>query len=70
MAFEVQVRRSLKIYGSDIDRDSPFFKRKQNGERRCRKTGSFDKNIEGIQDKGPDYFFYEDLGKSISKASG
>lgn len=67
--FEVdsELERSLKIYGSDIDRDSPFFK----GSKTVRegdvvKQEALTKTLKGIQDKGPDYF-YEDLGKSISK---
>lgn len=67
--FEVdsELERSLKIYGSDIDRNSPFFK----GKRTVRegdvvKQPALAKTIKGIRDKGPDYF-YKDIAKSISK---
>lgn len=67
--FEVdsELERSLKIYGSDIDRNSPFFK----GKRTVRegdvvKQPALAKTLKGIRDKGPKYF-YKDIAKSVSK---
>lgn len=67
--FEVdsELERSLKIYGSDIDRNSSFFK----GKRTVRegdvvKQPALAKTLKGIRDKGPKYF-YKDIAKSVSK---
>ena len=67
--FEVdsELERSLKIYGSKIDRNSPFFK----GSKTVRegdvvKQDKLADTLKKIRDKGPDYF-YEDVGKSVSK---
>lgn len=67
--FEVdsELERSLKIYGSKIDRNSPFFK----GSKTVRegdvvKQSKLADTLKKIRDKGPDYF-YKDVGKSISK---
>ena len=63
----IQNERSLKIYGSDIDRNSSFFK----GKRTVRegdvvKQPALAKTLKGIRDKGPKYF-YKDIAKSVSK---
>ncbi|MBI5973117.1 gamma-glutamyltransferase [Staphylococcus caledonicus] len=67
--FEVdsELERSMKLFGSDIDRDSPFFK----GKRTVRegdvvKQEALAKTLENIRDKGPSYF-YKDIAKSVSK---
>ena len=62
-----ELERSLKIYGSDIDRNSSFFK----GKRTVRegdvvKQPALAKTLKGIRDKGPKYF-YKDIAKSVSK---
>lgn len=66
--FEVdsELERSLKLYGSDVDRDSPFFdgdKTKREGE--VVKQPELAKTIKGIRDHGPDYF-YDKVGESVS----
>ncbi|MCJ1661390.1 gamma-glutamyltransferase [Staphylococcus sp. NRL 16/872] len=67
--FEVdaELERSLKMFGSDIDRDSPFFK----GKRTVRegdvvKQEDLAETLRKIRDDGTGYF-YKDIGKSISK---
>lgn len=67
--FEVdsELERSLKLYGSDIDRNSPFFdsgQTKREGD--VVKQPALAKTIKGIRDHGPEYF-YEKVGKSVSK---
>lgn len=67
--FEVdsELERSLKLYGSDVDRDSPFFdgsRTKREGD--VVKQPALAKTLKGIRDNGPDYF-YDKVGKSISK---
>ena len=67
--FEVdsELERSLKLYGSDVDRDSPFFDGKQTKrEGDVIKQPELAKTLRGIRDNGPDYF-YDKVGKSISK---
>ncbi|PHK49679.1 gamma-glutamyltransferase [Staphylococcus edaphicus] len=67
--FEVdsELERSLKLYGSDIDRNSPFFDGKQTKrEGDVVKQPALAKTIKGIRDNGPDYF-YKEIGKSVSK---
>lgn len=67
--FEVdsELERSLKLYGSDIDRNSPFFDGKQTKrEGDVVKQPALASTIKGIRDKGPDYF-YDRIGKSVSK---
>ena len=67
--FEVdsELERSLKLYGSDIDRDSPFFKgNKTVREGDVVKQPALAKTIKGIRDKGTS-FFYKDMAKSVSK---
>lgn len=67
--FEIdsELERSLKLYGSNIDRKSPFFdKNKTKREGDLVKQPALAKTLKGIRDKGPDYF-YKDVGKSISK---
>ncbi|MDN6160776.1 MAG: gamma-glutamyltransferase, partial [Staphylococcus equorum] len=66
--FEVdsELERSLKLYGSDVDRNSPFFegdKTKREGE--VVKQPELAKTIKGIRDHGPDYF-YDKVGESVS----
>ncbi|HCS2689520.1 TPA: gamma-glutamyltransferase, partial [Shigella flexneri] len=66
--FEVdsELERSLKIYGSKIDRNSPFFKGKQTvREGDVVKQEKLADTLTKIRDKGPDYF-YKDVGKSVS----
>lgn len=67
--FEVdsELERSLKLFGADIDRNSPFFK----GNRTVRegtivKQPALANTLKKIRDKGPDYF-YNHIGKSVSK---
>ncbi|ATH59227.1 MULTISPECIES: gamma-glutamyltransferase [Staphylococcus] len=67
--FEVdsELERSLKLYGSDVDRDSPFFdgaQTKREGD--VIKQPALAKTLKGIRDNGPDYF-YDKVGKSVSK---
>ncbi|AVQ34741.1 gamma-glutamyltransferase [Staphylococcus kloosii] len=67
--FEVdsELERSLKLYGSDVDRNSPFFegsKTKREGD--VIKQPALAETLKGIRDKGPDYF-YNDIGEKISK---
>ncbi|WP_251942449.1 gamma-glutamyltransferase [Staphylococcus sp. Marseille-Q5304] len=67
--FEVdsELERSLKLYGSDVDRDSPFFdghQTKREGD--VIKQPALAKTLKKIRDHGPDYF-YNHIGKSISK---
>lgn len=67
--FEVdsELESSLKIYGSKIDRNSPFFKGKQTvREGDVVKQEKLADTLTKIRDKGPDYF-YKDVGKSVSK---
>lgn len=67
--FEVdsELERSLKLYGSDVDRNSPFFDGKQTKrEGDVVKQPALAKTIKGIRDKGPDYF-YDEIGESVSK---
>lgn len=67
--FEVdsELERSLKLYGSDVDRDSPFFEGEQTKrEGDVIKQPALAKTLKGIRDNGPNYF-YEKVGKSITK---
>src|SRR5699024_10618099 len=66
--FEVdsELERSLKLYGSDVDRDSPFFddeKTKREGD--VIKQPELAKTLKGIRDNGPEYF-YDEIGDKIS----
>ncbi|MCU5745349.1 gamma-glutamyltransferase [Staphylococcus sp. SQ8-PEA] len=67
--FEIdsELERSLKLFGGKIDRNTPFFngsKTKRQGD--VVKQPELAKTLKGIRDHGPDYF-YNDIGKSISK---
>lgn len=67
--FEVdsELERSLKLYGSDVDRDSPFFEGEQTKrEGDVIKQPALAKTLKGIRDNGPNYF-YDKVGKSITK---
>src|SRR5699024_11011202 len=69
--FEVdsELERSLKLYGSDVDRDSPFFddeKTKREGD--VIKQPELAKTLKGIRDNGPEYF-YDEIGDNISSQS-
>ena len=67
--FEVdsELERSLKLFGSDIDRNSPFFKGKRTvREGAIVKQPALANTLKKIRDKGPDYF-YNHIGKSLSK---
>ncbi|MGW9966914.1 gamma-glutamyltranspeptidase / glutathione hydrolase [Staphylococcus cohnii] len=67
--FEVdsELERSLKLYGSDVDRDSPFFEGDQTKrEGDVIKQPALAKTLKGIRDNGPNYF-YDKVGKSITK---
>ncbi|MGF7499918.1 gamma-glutamyltransferase [Staphylococcus ureilyticus] len=67
--FEVdsELERSLKLYGSDVDRDSPFFEGEQTKrEGDVIKQPALAKTLKGIRDNGPKYF-YDKVGKSITK---
>src|SRR5699024_10370056 len=67
--FEVdsELERSLKLYGSDVDRDSPFIDGAQTKrESDVIKQPDLAKNLKGIRDNGQDYF-YDKVGKSVSK---
>ena len=67
--FEVdsELERSLKLYGRDIDHNSPFYKgNKSVREGDIVKQDKLANTLTKIKDKGPDYF-YEDIGKSVSK---
>lgn len=67
--FEVdsELERSLKLYGSDVDRDSPFFEGEQTKrEGDVIKQPALAKTLKGIRDDGPNYF-YDKVGKSITK---
>ncbi|MGI2277968.1 gamma-glutamyltransferase [Staphylococcus cohnii] len=67
--FEVdsELERSLKLYGSDVDRDSPFFEGEQTKrEGDVIKQPALAKTLKGIRDNGPNYF-YDKAGKSVTK---
>ncbi|WP_210137046.1 gamma-glutamyltransferase [Staphylococcus sp. GDH8C109P] len=67
--FEVdsELERSLKLYGSDVDRDSPFFEGEQTKrEGDVIKQPTLAKTLKGIRDNGPNYF-YDKVGKSVTK---
>ncbi|MFH4934412.1 gamma-glutamyltransferase [Staphylococcus cohnii] len=67
--FEVdsELERSLKLYGSDVDRDSPFFEGEQTKrEGDVIKQPALAKTLKGIRDNGPKYF-YDKVGKSVTK---
>ncbi|MFH4909714.1 gamma-glutamyltransferase [Staphylococcus cohnii] len=67
--FEVdsELERSLKLYGSDVDRDSPFFEGEQTKrEGDVIKQPALAKTLKGIRDNGPNYF-YDKVGKSVTK---
>lgn len=67
--FEVdsELERSLKLYGSDVDRDSPFFEGEQTKrEGDVIKQPALAKTLKGIRDNGPNYF-YDKIGKSVTK---
>ena len=58
--FEVdsELERSLKLFGSDIDRNSPFFKGKRTvREGAIVKQPALANTLKKIRDKGPDYFY-------------
>ena len=57
----------MKLYGRDIDHNSPFYKgNKSVREGDIVKQDKLANTLTKIKDKGPDYF-YEDIGKSVSK---
>ena len=66
--FEVdsELERSLKLFGSDIDRNSPFFKGKRTVREGAIVKQLLANTLKKIRDKGPDYF-YNHIGKSVSK---
>ncbi|WP_192947379.1 gamma-glutamyltransferase [Staphylococcus cohnii] len=67
--FEVdsELERSLKLYGSEVDRDSPFFEGEQTKrEGDVIKQPALAKTLKGIRDNGPNYF-YDKVGKSVTK---
>ncbi|MBM6630251.1 gamma-glutamyltransferase [Mammaliicoccus vitulinus] len=66
--FEVddELDRSLKIYGDDIDKDSPFFKDSEPLEEGdIVKQKALTKTLEGIRDNGVSYF-YDDIAGDIA----
>ncbi|MGL4009751.1 gamma-glutamyltransferase [Staphylococcus nepalensis] len=64
---DAELERSLKLYGNNIDKNSPFFNKGQTKkEGDVVKQPALAKTLKGIRDNGANYF-YNDIGESISK---